>query len=390
VQHPPLPFEAVAGTTWDALVIGAGPAGAMAARALAWGGARVLLVEKARFPRWKVCGACLNGQALGVLRAAGLGSLVAREGGIALEEFQVRCRGRTARIALPAGAVLSRAKLDAALVEAARDAGAAWLPETQACAGAVRHGARTVGLRHRGRTILASARVVLVASGLGPAGLERGEGLRTWIAARSRLGAGCVVENAPDFYHAGTIFMVLGRAGYVGVVRLDDGSLNIAAAFAKEGLRAHGAPGRAASAVLAEAGVPPIPALRSVEWKGTARLTRRTWPPAGERLFLLGDAAGYVEPFTGQGIAWALASGQAVAPLASRAIEHWEPRLTREWASLHRWLIRRRQGTCRALALMLRQPWLPPLALALVDHVPSVTEFILRRVNTSSINLENI
>ncbi len=66
--------DAIAGTTWDAVVVGAGPAGALAAHQLAVGGARVLLVEKKRFPRWKVCGACLNGQALAVLDSTGLGA----------------------------------------------------------------------------------------------------------------------------------------------------------------------------------------------------------------------------------------------------------------------------------------------------------------------------
>ena len=60
----PVPFDAADLTTWDGIVIGAGPAGAMAARQLALAGRRVLLVEKKRFPRWKICGACLNGQAL--------------------------------------------------------------------------------------------------------------------------------------------------------------------------------------------------------------------------------------------------------------------------------------------------------------------------------------
>ena len=71
-------------------------------------------------------------------------------------------------------------------------------------------------------------------------------------------------------------------------------------------------------------------------WQGTAGLTRQTQPLAEERLFLLGDAAGYVEPFTGEGIAWALASAQAVAPLARRAMERWDPQIARDWSVLHR------------------------------------------------------
>jgi len=53
---------------WPVVVIGAGPAGALAALELARQGVPVLLVERRRFPRWKVCGACLSGQALAALR----------------------------------------------------------------------------------------------------------------------------------------------------------------------------------------------------------------------------------------------------------------------------------------------------------------------------------
>ena len=52
---------------WDAVIIGAGPAGAMAAHELARAGHSVLLIEKSKWPRWKVCGCCLNLNALDAL-----------------------------------------------------------------------------------------------------------------------------------------------------------------------------------------------------------------------------------------------------------------------------------------------------------------------------------
>lgn len=58
------------------IVIGAGPAGALAAHQLARRQLRVLLVEKRAFPRWKICGSCLNGVALKALETAGLGDLL--------------------------------------------------------------------------------------------------------------------------------------------------------------------------------------------------------------------------------------------------------------------------------------------------------------------------
>ena len=57
-------FDGADDSIWDGVVIGAGPAGAMAARELALQGGRILLVERKRFPRWKICGACLNAHRL--------------------------------------------------------------------------------------------------------------------------------------------------------------------------------------------------------------------------------------------------------------------------------------------------------------------------------------
>ena len=66
----------VSDTTWDVVVVGAGPAGSMAALEIARRGRSVLLVDKASFPRYKVCGCCLNARALSLLELADLGGLV--------------------------------------------------------------------------------------------------------------------------------------------------------------------------------------------------------------------------------------------------------------------------------------------------------------------------
>ena len=134
--------------------------------------------------------------------------------------------------------------------------------------------------------------------------------------------------------------------------------------------RTLGSPGSAASWVLAQAGLPAIEELGSTRWEGTAALTRRTRPIAADRLFLLGDATGYVEPFTGEGIAWALASGRAIAPLAFRAIERWNPHLCDEWDTLHRRLVRNRQLVCRGVMAMLHRPWLADLGFEVLVRLP--------------------
>jgi hypothetical protein len=72
----------------------------------------VLLVERRRFPRWKVCGACLSGQALAALEQAGQGPLLDQLGARPLRSLQLGLEGARAELALPAGRVLSRLALD--------------------------------------------------------------------------------------------------------------------------------------------------------------------------------------------------------------------------------------------------------------------------------------
>ncbi len=377
-------FDEVDGSAWDAVVVGAGPAGALAARQLARAGARTLLVERAAFPRWKVCGACLNGHALATLRATGLGALVPRLGAVALDRFELRFGGRAVHLPLPDGVALSRARFDAALAGAAAEAGATVLFETQAHVEEVREGSRAVRLVQSGRSVRVTARVVLGASGLGGTCLPPGAGPRLRVATGARVGAGCVVADVPAAYRPGTIFMATGRHGYVGLVRVEDHSLNVAAAFATDFVRTLGSPGRAAAAILDDAEAPPVPGLASADWRGTPALTRRVSPPGDDRLFLLGDAAGYVEPFTGEGMAWALASGHAVAPLALRAIEGWTSGLVREWSAVHRRLVGRRQVVCRAASLALRRPWLIPIVFGTLARWPAASGYVLRRLNAPS------
>jgi flavin-dependent dehydrogenase len=385
MTRPLLAFDDAGRRVWDAVVLGAGPAGAIAARQLAAGGAQTLLVEKKAFPRGKVCGACLNESALRVLESVGLSHRIADLGGTRLDAFHLGFRGRAMRLALPGGMALSRARFDAALVDAALASGAAFLPESQGLIAQVEASVRRVALVQAGRCITATARVVLIATGLGQAPSQGDPVVRSHAWDRSRVGAGCSVIDYPGFYQKPMIFMAVGQSGYVGLVPVEGDQLNVAAAFARDIIKDCGSPGAAAQKVLAEAGFPSIPALASPLWQGTVPLTRQTWPIAGERFFVLGDAAGYVEPFTGEGIAWAMMCGKAVEPLALRAIDGWDPSLPQAWTSLHRRLVARRQLLCRGLAFMLRHPWLARTGFELAIRAPSVAGLMIQRMNTPSI-----
>ena len=122
--------EEAARQPWDVIVLGAGPAGSLAARQLARGKLRVLLVDKVGFPRSKVCGCCLNQAALTTLADVGLRELPVRAGAQPYNAFDLSVMGRRVRLQLPGGLALSRARLDAALATEAVALGAPSLPDT--------------------------------------------------------------------------------------------------------------------------------------------------------------------------------------------------------------------------------------------------------------------
>lgn len=380
ILGPTLGFCEAAKRHWDVIVVGAGPAGAFAARLLARAGRSVLLVDKAGFPRYKVCGSCLSGRVLTALDTAGLGTLVAGAGGVALDGLRLAARGAEARLALPAGAALGRERFDAELVQAAMQAGAAFLPLTRAGLPEPGRRFRPVLLRHGGEIQTARARLVLAADGLGAGLLPRAAHDPGVSRRASRIGAGTIVDEAPAFYRSACIHMACGRAGYVGLVRIEGGRLDVAAAFDARALRRMGGPARAAAATIAEVGWPAIAGLAFSPWRGTAPLTVTPTRLGAERLFLLGDAAGYVEPFTGEGIAWALCSAAALVPLALRAVDRWETEFPALWAAAHRRAIGPRR-VCRATARLLRSPLLTGILVRLLAGAPALASPVVRALN---------
>jgi len=365
---------------WDVIVIGAGPAGALAAHQLARRQLRVLLVEKRAFPRWKICGSCLNGVALRALETAGLGHLLDALGAIPLERIHLGLQGRELELALPAGRSLSRGRLDLALCEAAVAAGAVLRSPCEATVAGCHPAGREVLLRCGADVQLTSARVVLVASGLGSRALGSELPIETRISPRARIGAGCELDAGVKGYGRGTIHMAIGRHGYVGLVRNEAGALNLAAAFDRHHLIAAGGPAACASEVLAEAGFTPLPAAAAATWRATPALTRRSTPPAAERVLLLGDAAGYVEPFTGEGMGWALVGALAVVPLVLQGQQEWHQGLEREWARRHARSIGTRQRFCHGLAFALRRPGLSRALLVAAGRWPALTAPLLQHL----------
>lgn len=369
---------------WDVLIIGAGPAGGLAALDCAKKGLRVMLVEQRSFPRWKVCGCCFNNQAQAILSSRGENNLIEECGGQTLDSLRLGLRGREATLALPNGFVLSRERFDQALIEAAIKAGASARFQITAQVEGASPGYRSVRLKdHRNGDIShVKSRVVLVAAGLSQHCLPKNEAGQSRVRKQSRHGAGCVVDDDTDHYPSGAIHMAIGDQGYVGLVRREDGLLNLAGAFDRDALSQGQGTMDAAHKILKQAGFPVPQALEGGQrWQLTAALSRNPNVVAGERFLVMGDAAGYVEPFTGEGMAWALTAGAAAAPFVLEGMERWSRDIETRWKTTLQVHIGRRQTVCRALSSVLKRPATTAVLFEVVKRWPSVAESIVSSLN---------
>jgi len=284
---------------------------------------------------------------------------------------------------------VTRATLDAVLVRAAISAGSAFLPETSALVTAddavpVRRSdlTRQVLFQQRDdRSVVSSARVVVVADGLGHSSLRDSPSIRGVVEPDARVGVGAIADGGCVDASAGRITMAVGRGGYVGITAVEAPLVNIAAALDVDFLKAQGGPANAVRAILSSAGIAASSALDALDWLGTVPLTRRTLTPVAHRVFVLGDAAGYVEPFTGEGMAWALSAADALVPLAARAIAKWDLSVEQQWLATYDTIVTQNQRWCRILARTLRYPSLVGIMVAAISRQPVLARPFLARVS---------
>jgi flavin-dependent dehydrogenase len=380
---------------WDALIIGAGPAGSLAAVLLARAGQRVLVVERHKFPRPKVCGCCLNQRAQQLLRRADLLAGLQTLQPVSTQQMNLHYDQQTLPIAMPGGLAISRRAMDSWLAGEAVAAGATFLDECSAevlpescdadsaATAALPECRRVQILTARGSSV-AAARVVLVCDGLGHPSLAQLPGFSSRPQAGARIGLGAVLSAAEsaDWCSSGEILMAADTGGYCGAVRTEDGSVNLAAAVDSAAIQAAGGPRQCLQRLFATAGVRVPEAMGSVQVRGTVPLTRRSTRLTGHRLLLLGDATGYVEPFTGEGMAWAMTAATLAAPLARSGITNgWSTALQQQYERQLRDAVVREQTVCRMLSGILSRPWLLRLTFAAARMVPVAAGALVRRVN---------
>ena len=321
----------------DVLIVGAGPAGTVAATLLARAGARVRLVDRATFPRDKLCGDTVNAGTLALLSRLRLSAAI--EGlGLRLDGMLVTGgRGVVVEGRYPPGLhgrAISRRVMDQALLEEALRAGAAFEPGvtvreaiiTEARGGRVVSG---VTASASGSTRPWPARIVLGADGRRST-LAFGLGLAKHPAAPRRWAIGAYFEQASATPLFGEMHIRRGR--YIGVAPL---------------------PGGVANVCVVKPSGPGDPDVRDPE--ATLRREIAADPMLGDRyasarlvrpplvlgpvavdaiggtidgLILAGDAAGFIDPLTGDGLRFAVRGGELAAAAALGALEH-------GWSGIH-------------------------------------------------------
>lgn len=308
--------------TFDAIVVGAGPAGSAAATGLASSGQRVLLLEKDSFPRDKVCGEFLSAEAQVALRRLGVMAEIDRLGPERIEAGSVHPPGG-ARIPfeLPAPALgVSRRMLDALLARRAALAGAEvrFCHRVTSVDGDLTRGfhVRTSGPETESG---AASRVVIGAWGRWNALDRRLE--RSFVRRReSYLGWSRDFVGGTEFLR-GKVRLYFFPGGYCGLSRVEGGEINLAGIVSEAAYRRMGggweavvaAARRANPALAADLdGVAPGP--RGFLGVGPVFFTAK--PPVEAGMLMVGDAAGVIDPFSGQGQAAALNAGLLAAEVA--------------------------------------------------------------------------
>jgi flavin-dependent dehydrogenase len=354
----------------------------MAALVLARAGARVRLIDRARFPRDKLCGDTVNPGSLAILDGVGLGDAV-RARGLAVRGMIVTGGGARVATTYPrgiTGVAVSRRDLDLLLVEHAVAAGASF-DEGVRASGAVMSpdGSRVAGVRITcgAREHALQARVVIVAEGRASR-LASGLGLSRFARAPRRWAFGAYFDGVDRLTEYGE--MHIRSRGYVGVAPLPGGIANVCAVY--EAADGEGAPRLDQDRVLAAA-LRGDPVMR--ERFGRARQispvsvlgplavdSRRAGCPGA---LLAGDAAGFVDPMTGDGLRFALRGGELAATAAldeltsgvSSHVGLWQAR-TREFAG--KWRLN------RALRLLVGSPGAVRAAAALARYWPAPIAYL--------------
>jgi geranylgeranyl reductase family protein len=315
---------------YQAIVVGGGPAGSTTARLLADAGCRVLLLDKATFPRHKACSDYLNPAAVRALHELGMMDALWTAHPHRMHAMRVHAPGNrifqaTFRDVGPEHLALgiSRNRLDHLLLQRAAAAGVE-VRERAHVRDLVLDGSRVVGVEVSigGGRETVRAPIVIGADGhhsvvsrrLGldvPVRWPRRTGLAAHFRGLGRLGDWGEMHVAPG--------------GYAGLALLEDGLATVTLVTNVDAVAQRPGP---LDAYYAEklAGIPIVREMvagaeRVSPIRGVGPLSRQVRKRTGDGFLLVGDAAGFLDPFTGEGVYKALHGARLAAPVILAALE---------------------------------------------------------------------
>jgi geranylgeranyl reductase family protein len=315
---------------YDVAIIGGGPAGSTCAAFCAASGLRVVLIERERFPREKVCGDCLNPECWSILQRLGIDQRIraSPHGALDWVEF-IDLRDRHLRIDLPRGETaeiaIKRSAFDSTLLDRARELGAevreaSTLTSIEKSDGAWK-------LTTAEATAASRARVLVAADGRNST-VGRLLGLLPHVA-KERVALQAHIPLPRGF--GNRVVLQLLPGGYSGQAPVNDTELNLCLVGKPKSIRA-----------LQDWATQYFNLASRQSWRTITPLTRSALPPAFETVLLAGDAARVVEPFTGEGIFYALRSGELAAAAANEMIRGNAADAVRDYIRRHRAMYRGR------------------------------------------------
>ncbi len=377
----------------DVLVIGAGPGGSALANRLALDGFEVRLADKKTFPREKPCGEFLSPQCEPYLEALGIDAPLAALGpllvrGMRLHGYGAEVLGRFRRLSgQPASAShgigIRRERFDMLLCDAAEAAGAEWMPRHEFVSLLRNDDGRVTGAVLRaadGHEVRCEARFVVGADGV-HSRVARALGVQRQTKWLDRF---ALVTHFAGVAPMATAEVHLFPDGFFAATTIDGGEFSVNLILPRSALRTREAAdwdGFVAQHVAKHPALAArlVGARRTSAWRGIGPLAYSTTRQTMPGIALVGDACGYVDPLTGEGIYFALFGARALGDAITESLHEpaREPSLMRAYVAERRREIVPRARASALLQRALRHPWLVRHFLAYAAKHPGLADLVV-------------